>query len=260
MSDVRARAKNSLRVTWVFLATVSTRACRGVVFCRAHKQIFGKWTRGSSFMRTTRRRFMSARRIQPAPRGERKPTPYLQTPFNEVQGQFSPDGRWIAYFSDDAVQGQFQIYVQSFPPSAGKFQISTGAGGVQPRWRRDGNELFYIAPDGKLMAVEVKTLCSRRADRRNRDCRGTRAPSAVSGSIPGRHTVFRHSPRSHALWLAAPGGQDSQTLSRALLNARVSQRCLAPRSGLEHTPHWLIAKDHLEGKKGEAAGKLPRGI
>ena len=89
--------------------------------------------------------------------GERKPTPYLQTPFNEVQGQFSPDGRWIAYASDDAVQGQYQIYVQSFPPGTGKFQISTGAGGTQPRWRRDGKELFYIAADGKLMAVEVKT-------------------------------------------------------------------------------------------------------
>ena len=89
--------------------------------------------------------------------GGSKPTPYLQTPFNEASGQFSPDGRWIAYASDDAVQGQYQIYVQSFPPGNGKFQISTGAGGTQPRWRRDGKELFYIAADGKLTAVEVKT-------------------------------------------------------------------------------------------------------
>jgi hypothetical protein len=64
----------------------------------------------------------------------------------------------VAYASDES--GSFQIYVQPFPaaPSGGgsKFQVSTG-GGLQPRWRGDGKELFYIAPDGKLMAVEVKT-------------------------------------------------------------------------------------------------------
>lgn len=90
--------------------------------------------------------------------GDRKPFPYLNTPFNERQGQFSPGPasgpRWIAYTSDES--GQSQIYVQSFPAGAGKFQISAG-GGNQPRWRRDGKELFYIAADGKLMAVEVKT-------------------------------------------------------------------------------------------------------
>ena len=86
---------------------------------------------------------------------DRKRTPYLQTPFNERQGQFSPDGRWIAYISDES--GQYQVYVQSFPTGAGKFQISTGKGGAQPRWRRDGKEIFYLAPDGRLMAVDVKT-------------------------------------------------------------------------------------------------------
>jgi Tol biopolymer transport system component len=90
-----------------------------------------------------------------------KPAPFLQTPFTEMQGQFSPGpeaGRWVAYASDES--GTWQIYVQPFPaaPSggSGKFQVSTG-GGVQPRWRGDGKELFYLAPDGKLMAVEVKT-------------------------------------------------------------------------------------------------------
>ncbi len=84
--------------------------------------------------------------------------PYLQTSFNEIEGQFSPGPsgapRWVAYSSDES--GQYQIYVQSFPAGAGKFQVSTG-GGAQPRWRRDGKELFYIATDGKLMAVDVKT-------------------------------------------------------------------------------------------------------
>jgi Tol biopolymer transport system component len=90
-----------------------------------------------------------------------KPMPFLQTAFNETQGQFSPgpgEARWVAYTSDES--GRSEIYVQRFsaaPSGAGdKFQVST-AGGLQPRWRGDGKELFYIAPDGKLMAVEVKT-------------------------------------------------------------------------------------------------------
>src|SRR5262249_12095065 len=84
--------------------------------------------------------------------GERKPIPYLQTPFDEAQGQFSPDGRWVAYTSTDS--GRPEIYVQPFPASGGKWQIST-AGGVTPRWRADGKELFYISLDRKLMAVDI---------------------------------------------------------------------------------------------------------
>ncbi|HXB72440.1 MAG TPA: hypothetical protein VNY05_29655, partial [Candidatus Acidoferrales bacterium] len=83
-----------------------------------------------------------------------KPVPYLQGPYNEQQGQFSPDGRWIAYASDET--GSYQVYVQSFPSGAGKFRVST-AGGAQPRWRRDGKEIFYIGADGRLTAVDVKT-------------------------------------------------------------------------------------------------------
>jgi hypothetical protein len=97
--------------------------------------------------------------VLPAPTGnpaERKPIPYLQTRSNELQGQFSPDGHWIVYVSGEG-PSKTQIYVQSFPVGTGKFQISTGDGGREPRWRRDGKELFYIATDGKLMAVEVKT-------------------------------------------------------------------------------------------------------
>jgi hypothetical protein len=82
---------------------------------------------------------------------------YLQTPAREFQGQFSPDGHWIAYESDEAGTGHYQLYVQSYPIGGGKFQISTGDGGGQARWRRDGKELFYVAPDGRLMAVDVKT-------------------------------------------------------------------------------------------------------
>jgi eukaryotic-like serine/threonine-protein kinase len=84
--------------------------------------------------------------------GERKPYPVLQTPFNETHAQFSPDGRFVTYVSDET--GRAEVYVQSFPASGGKWQISTG-GGDQPQWRRDGRELFFMAPDKKLMAVPI---------------------------------------------------------------------------------------------------------
>jgi dipeptidyl aminopeptidase/acylaminoacyl peptidase len=85
--------------------------------------------------------------------GDRKPLPLLHSEFNESQGQFSPDVRWMAYVSDES--GTPQVYVQSFPMLTGKWQVSPD-GGSQPRWRRDGKELFYLAPDRKLMAVTVK--------------------------------------------------------------------------------------------------------
>jgi len=84
---------------------------------------------------------------------ERKPVPYLATKFRETNGQLSPDGKWMAYRSDES--GQDQVYVQPVPATGAKFQISTTGGG-RPRWRRDGKELFYTSADGKLMAVSVK--------------------------------------------------------------------------------------------------------
>jgi Tol biopolymer transport system component len=82
----------------------------------------------------------------------RKAVPILQGPGTQDQAQLSPDSRWIAYRSTES--GGSEVYVQTFPPSGGKWQIST-AGGVEPRWRGDGKELFYLAGN-KLMAVEVK--------------------------------------------------------------------------------------------------------
>ena len=71
---------------------------------------------------------------------------------NETNGQISPDGKWVAYASDES--GAWEIYVTSFPGAAGKWQVSRG-GGSEPRWRGDGKEIFYIAPNGMLMAVPV---------------------------------------------------------------------------------------------------------
>src|SRR5262249_34115828 len=73
--------------------------------------------------------------------GDRKPFPVLQTAFNEAHPQISPDGKWLAYTSNET--GSPQIYVQSFPPGHGKWQISNN-GGTFSRWRSDGKELFYM--------------------------------------------------------------------------------------------------------------------
>ncbi|PYR90281.1 MAG: hypothetical protein DMF84_20390 [Acidobacteria bacterium] len=84
--------------------------------------------------------------------GATEPIPVVQTPADEASGQFSPDGRWIAYQSNES--GQVQIYVERFPTRGGKWQISAGQG-EQPRWRHDGKELFYLRADGYLMAVAI---------------------------------------------------------------------------------------------------------
>jgi Tol biopolymer transport system component len=85
--------------------------------------------------------------------GDRKPFPFLKTPFGVSHGQFSPDGRWVAYASNES--GRWEIFVAPFPGPGGNWKVSS-SGGTEPRWRRDGKELFYLAPDGNLMAVEVK--------------------------------------------------------------------------------------------------------
>jgi serine/threonine protein kinase/Tol biopolymer transport system component len=85
--------------------------------------------------------------------GDRRAFPVVQTGFEERDAQFSPDGKWIAYQSNES--GTFEVYVQPFPGPGGKTQASTG-GGAQPRWQRDGRELFYIALDGQLHAAPMR--------------------------------------------------------------------------------------------------------
>ena len=91
------------------------------------------------------------------PLGTRAPFVFLKTEQNENWGQFSPDGRWVAYQSTDT--GRYEIYVRPFPAAGGQFPIST-AGGVYPRWSRDGKELYYIAPDAKMMAVPIRATAT----------------------------------------------------------------------------------------------------
>src|SRR5262249_9473012 len=85
--------------------------------------------------------------------GDGKPEPVLHTDSNEMNGQLSPDGRWMAYASDEL--GRWEAYVTAFPHPSGKWQVSSG-GGSQPRWRRDGREMFYLGADRRLMAAEIR--------------------------------------------------------------------------------------------------------
>ncbi len=84
----------------------------------------------------------------------KKPEFIVNNAFDEYDGRFAPGGKWIAYVSNES--GRSEVYVQPFPVTGSKWVISS-AGGTEPRWRRDGKELFYLAADGKLMAVAVET-------------------------------------------------------------------------------------------------------
>jgi len=81
-------------------------------------------------------------------------TPFLTTKTSETNGQISPDGKWVAYASNES--GDWEIYVTTFPTAAGKWQVSQ-SGGSEPRWRGDGKEIFYIGAGGTLTAVPVST-------------------------------------------------------------------------------------------------------
>jgi Tol biopolymer transport system component len=94
-------------------------------------------------------------------RPERLAKPLLQAKWTVRNAQFSPDGRWIAYASNET--GGWEIYVSPFPSGAGKWQVSS-AGGQEPRWRQDGKELFYVSAEGKMMALAVTAGASFKAD------------------------------------------------------------------------------------------------
>jgi Tol biopolymer transport system component len=89
--------------------------------------------------------------------GQGRATPYLQTGARERDGNFSPDGRWVAYRSNET--GRDEVYVQSFPHAGAKRRISTD-GGTRPTWRPDGRELFFVGPTRELMAVPVSSTAA----------------------------------------------------------------------------------------------------
>ncbi len=95
--------------------------------------------------------------------GHKKPVPFLRTEFDERQGRFSPDGRWVSYVSNES--GRSEVYVRPFSPdalgegisSAGGKRLISESGGWDPFWRQDGKELYFIDLDGSLMAVKLTT-------------------------------------------------------------------------------------------------------
>jgi eukaryotic-like serine/threonine-protein kinase len=85
--------------------------------------------------------------------GEHKPFVFLQTEYQEGDAQFSPDGHWVAYRSNES--GRDEIYVTPFPGPAGRWQVSTG-GGTRPKWQRKGKEILYLGDDDKIMSAEIR--------------------------------------------------------------------------------------------------------
>jgi eukaryotic-like serine/threonine-protein kinase len=140
--------------------------------------------------------------------GDRKPIPFVKTSFNEFWPVFSPDGRYIAYQSNES--GRQEVYVQNFPGPGGKWQVST-TGGVEPKWRADGKEIVYRAPDQNLMAVEVKAGDSFQA--------GVPKPLFPARTAPGiarnRYVAARD---DQQFLIVAPIKRESMTPTTVVLN------------------------------------------
>jgi Tol biopolymer transport system component len=151
--------------------------------------------------------------------GDKKPFPFLRTEFNNSEGQFSPDGHLVAYVSDES--GRREIYVRTFSPDStaaasetgGKWLISAN-GGSQPRWGGDGKELYYLASDGKLMAVGIATNPVFRAG----------APKALFQTSPSGVSSITYlwdlTPDGKRFLLVAPAGQAGQAPFTVVLNWR----------------------------------------
>jgi serine/threonine protein kinase/Tol biopolymer transport system component len=174
---------------------------------------------GSSDGRFLVYRPMHATDIWAAPLGgDRTPFGLLQTEFNEINAQISPQGTWIAYLSNES--GRYEVYVQSFPKPGGKWQITT-SGGVQPRWSRNGKELFYIALDGTLMAVPVRGTESFEV--------GTPQPLFVTRTVEGPTTA----PNLLQQYDVSPDGQ------RFLMNVPTGGAAASPTVTV--VANWLAA-------------------
>ncbi len=138
----------------------------------------------------------------------RKAQPFLQTPFNEGAADFSPDGRWLAYISDES--GRYEVYVQPYPGPGGKWQIST-EGGTEPAWNRNGRELFYRSGD-KMMAVEVTTQPAFAAGKPRMLFEGRYQPSPVQS------TNYDVSPDGQRFLMLKPTDQAAPAQINVVLN------------------------------------------
>jgi len=148
------------------------------------------WSRDGRSLAFTRRDPRTKSDVWVLAMPQRAPRVLLASDADELQPRFSPDGRFIAYISDES--GRSEVYVQTMPPSAAKWQVST-AGGYLPQWRRDGRELYYLAPDLELMAVAVDAQAATFS---------AEAPRALFVTHIRRSILKGASP-----YLAAPDGQ-----------------------------------------------------
>ncbi len=154
--------------------------------------------------------------------GDRKPFPLVHTNYFEGEAVFSPDGRWIAYTTDDS--GQPNVFVQPFPEAGEKLQVST-AGGSAPIWRADGKELYYLGADSTLMAVPIDTT--------GRVDAGTPQALFPTGMF---NTGFNTGQTSISVGQTHAVSKDGQ---RFLLNARTPQSGSVPP--LNVVVNWMAA-------------------
>jgi Tol biopolymer transport system component len=124
--------------------------------------------------------------------GDRKPVPVLVESYEQRTPQFSPDGKWFAYASNQT--GRYELYVRAFEGSGGTLTVSRN-GGLYPRWRADGKELFYMSADNKIMAAEIKSDGSQLSVGRTQALFNTRVPEGVSRQFydvlpDGQHFVL----------------------------------------------------------------------
>ena len=129
---------------------------------------------------------------------DRKAQVFLKTPFNEAAPTFSPDGRWLAYQSDES--GHYEVYVQPYPGPGGKWQISTD-GGTEPLWNRNGREIFYRSGN-KMMAVEITTQPGFSAGKPRMLFEGAYMPA------PGGNANFDVSPDGERFLMVKTSGQE----------------------------------------------------
>jgi Tol biopolymer transport system component len=128
--------------------------------------------------------------------GERKPFPFLRRPFDQRGGQFSPDGRWVAYVSNES--GRDEVLVRPFtsgPEGAVESSVISKGGGMSPRWRGDGKEIFYLTPNGTVTSVSFGTD------------RGMEiGPPKVLFQVPGTEVDWAVTRSGERFLLAAPAG------------------------------------------------------
>ena len=156
--------------------------------------------------------------------GVRKPYPYLNTPIAEFGGRISPDGHWVAYAATES--GHNEVFIQSFPKPGNKIRISS-SGGQMPMWRKDGRELYFMADDGAIMAVNL-----------------TGGSSSVQASAPVRLFQTQLSPSStspdRAIYGASADGQ------RFLFTLRLEND--RPQ-GIHIIHNWKPSPDGLTSKR-----------